>query len=150
VGSGSGLGVPRRNRLLRSSRDRIPCAQPNLGLMRPRALAHQLVRYLRHILASSSLEFTGSYGSKCQAKVDATVPHTIRVRQTPIGRFDVFINHGLEHSSIRAFWLQLVLADNGITNYKYRDLMRRVSEFGEATETSTEKPPNSLRKLLFR
>jgi hypothetical protein len=32
VGSGSGLGVPRRNRLLRSSRDRIPRSEPHSRL----------------------------------------------------------------------------------------------------------------------
>jgi len=47
-------------------------------------------------------------------------------------------------------WLGLVLADNGIGNYQRRELMRRVDEFGEATATSTEKPPYFLRKLLFR
>ena len=86
---------------------------------------------------------------KVSGKANATVPHTIRVRKTPFGPFDVFVDHCLEHPSIKAVWLSLVLADNGISNYKYRDLMRRVNEFGEATETSTEKPPYSLRKLLF-
>ena len=75
--------------------------------------------------------------------------HTIRIRQAPCERFDVFIDGELEHSSIKASWLLLVLLDNGIDHYRYRDVVRRVSEFGEATETSTAKPPYSLRKLLF-
>jgi hypothetical protein len=83
-------------------------------------------------------------------KANATVLHTIRVRQTPFGTFDAFVNHGIEHSAIKAVWLSLVLADSGISDYKYRDFMRRVNEVGDATETSTEKPADSLRKLLFR
>ena len=75
---------------------------------------------------------------------------TIRVRETPLERFDVFIDGNLEHASIKEMWLGLVLADNGIGNYQRRELMRRVDEFGEATATSTTKPPYSLRKLLFR
>jgi len=61
-----------------------------------------------------------------------------------------FINGNLEHASIKEMWLGLVLADNGISNFQRRELMRRVDEFGEATATSTEKPPYSLRKLCFR
>ena len=78
------------------------------------------------------------------------MPHTIRIRQTPLETFDVFVNHSLEHSSIKTFWLRLVLADNGIGDYKCRNLMRRVNEFGEASETTDAKPPVSLRKILFR
>ena len=75
--------------------------------------------------------------------------HTIKVRQAPCERYDVFINGELEHSSIKARWLTLVLLDNGIDNYRYRDFVRRVNEFGEATETSGVKAPYFLRKLLF-
>lgn len=78
------------------------------------------------------------------------MPHTIRVRQTPIETFDVFVDHRLEHPSIKEFWLRLVLADNGINDYKYCNLMRRVNEFGEASETPDAKPPFSFRKILFR
>lgn len=78
------------------------------------------------------------------------MPHTIRVRQTPLETFDVFADRRLEHLSIKKFWLRLVLADNGINDYKYRNLMRRVDEFGEASETPDAKPPFSLRKLFFR
>jgi len=46
------------------------------------------------------------------------MPQTIRVGKTPLETFDVFLNHSLEHSSLREFWLKLVLADNGIGNYK--------------------------------
>lgn len=60
--------------------------------------------------------------------------YTIRVRQTPLETFDVFVDRRLVHISIKKFWLCLVLADNGIDDYKYRDLMRRVNEFGEASE----------------
>jgi hypothetical protein len=76
--------------------------------------------------------------------------HTIRVRQTPLETFDVFVDGRPEHLSIRKFWLGLVLADNGIDDYKYRNLMRRVNEFGEASEIPDAKPPFSLRKILFR
>jgi hypothetical protein len=44
--------------------------------------------------------------------------------QTPLERFLVFIDHRLEHLSIKEFWLRLVLADNGIDDYKYRNLRR--------------------------